>query len=216
MNISFKYTTYSQMKRHYKEKQIRREYTTARDIIRKRIKQMEKTAKTGMYSKGLRIKGQFYAGKIDPTKYGFYQKYKKGVPRLRDLSIDEATKELSEMKKWLQDPTSTIEGLYQDIKQRVHGLRQYGYKGINAENFKTFTDYMEQYRAQKLDHVVGSPEAADLYYSTRRIGVSPEELLKNLKLYATHQQALQSASASMIAKVKDDPAELRKYLEGLK
>lgn len=215
MNLDFTYSTYNQMRRHYTEKQIRAEYTIARDIIRKRIKQMKKTASTGMYKKGLSLKGRFYAGKIDPTKYGFYQRYKNGIPRLRDLDINQATKELSEMKKWLQDPTSTIEGLYKDIRARVHGLRAYGYIGVNSGNFKDFTDYMEMYRATKLDHIIGSPEAADLYYYTQTKGIDKVELVKNMKIYARYVDNLEKAKAEKIASVKGDPSELTKYLRSL-
>lgn len=207
--------TYLSIMRHESEKQIRTEFTAARDIIRKRIKQMEKTGSTGFYQKGLRIKGKMYAGKIDPRDYGFYQKYKDGVPRLRDLTLEQATKELAEMKQWLKAPESTVAGLYQSVKARTAGLRKAGFKGLKSSDLASFGAFMKAYRAQFTDHVPGSPDAAEVYikWHTR---LSDDQMLDMLQMYKDYKNVISKAEEKVIDKLAGNPSKLKEYFEGLK
>lgn len=226
--IDLRYVTVNQMLRHYSEKQVREEYTRARAIIQKRIKQIEKTGskKNSIYEKGLKIKGKFYRGAIDPRDYGFYKKYKNGAPKLRGKTSSQAIMELAEMKQWLASPTSTVEGLYKNVSSRVRGLRHTGatekfpggynyFKGLKSSDFASFTSFMEEYRSKKYDRVMGSPEVVEVYTKASQLGLTNEDIMDNLKTLVMHQKELEKANPADIKRALTGGDSLREYLESL-
>lgn len=155
--------------------QQKREYTALRDIVNKRIKRMS-NAKV--------VNG------VNPRESEFYKKWEKGVPRIRDIHGNQLPYILSALKKSVREPESTIKGYREAIRRRVAGLQAAGYKGITIGNFQQFTKFMEQFRAKKLDHVVGSPEVAEFWTVIQKKKIAQNEFFKHYRAFIQNAEAI--------------------------
>ena len=142
-------------------KKVRREYTRLRDIAQKRLK---------------RIESELKKGDTDWTRTETYKTYSKGVPKLSDISKEHLPYELSKLARWVESNYSRIGYLKKRTKSSIKKLHEDGYEFINERNIMDFTDFMEEYRRQKLDHVYGSPVAVELYGALQERGISPDEI----------------------------------------
>lgn len=157
-------------------KEQRREYTALRDIVQKRIKRMA-TAKVK-------------EGEANPRESEFYEKWKNGVPKLKDLKGNQLPYILAALKQSVQSPASTIKGYKQFVKQRVKGMRAAGFVFINEGNLAAFGDFMEEFRAQKLDHIYGSPEVAEFWVTIQKKKIDETDFFQHFQEYMDNAQAI--------------------------
>lgn len=165
------------IKTKLKEQEQRAEYTALRDIIQKRIKRIAK----------YKVK----EGEADPREGEFYKRWSKGVPKLKDINKERIPYILSAMIRSLQEKASTIKGFQQETQSRIKGLQDIGLPVTN-KNIGDFTNFMEVYRAQKLDKVIGSPEVADLWGEAEKKKVNTNKVWKTFQNYMTDKKKLQS------------------------
>lgn len=142
-------------------KEVRREYTRLRDIAQKRLKRIESESKKG---------------DTDWTRTETYKTYRKGVPKLSNISKEHLPYELSKLARWVESDYTRIGYLKKRKKSSIKKLHERGYKFINERNFLDFTAFMEEYRRQKLDHVYGSTDAVELYWALQKRKISPDEV----------------------------------------
>lgn len=180
------------MKKHPElEKQYKKQYSAARDIIQKRLKRI----------RAYKVK----PGEFDPRQSQFYlgweKRYGGSVPKLKDLKGDQLAYLLDDMKRSLKDPiTSTIEGLQISTELRLQGLYKHGYGVvpgtekddtpeyfITKKNMADFGNFMERYRALH-QHSIGSPEAVDMYMYVKSVGMTNTEFFKEFKEYFSSKE----------------------------
>lgn len=194
--------------------QQKREYTALRDIIQKRLKRIEANARRGDYDK---------PDVADPREFPFYSywftNYGGEVPKLSTISKKDLPYILTMMKKQIGSynpqtngygwETATLKGVNGYAASRVAGLQAAGFTGINVNNLAAFGRFMEQFRAQKLDHVTGSPDAVEIYIATRGKGLTASYIMKNFAYFQQNQNNLQNMSGRDI---RDDIQQLKATL----
>lgn len=185
--------------------QQRREYTEVRDIIQKRLKRIDANAVAGKYDSN---RGQ------DPRRYAFYkywQSYGGRVPKLSEINEKDIPKLLAMMKQQVGSETQredgsiykgwetgTMKGIAEYTKNRIEGLHKAGYTEINEDNIADFGEFMEQYRARHYDHIIGSPEAVELYVKTQFKGINKKELLENFSYFVQHEAEIENMDKDTI------------------
>lgn len=142
-------------------KEVRREYTRLRDIAQKRLKRIESEAKKGV---------------TDWTRTETYKTYSKGIPKLSDVSKKHLPYELSKLARWTESNYSRVGYLKKRMRASIKKLHESSYDFIDESNFIDFTEFMDEYRSQKMDHVYGSSDAAELYGALQKRGISPDEV----------------------------------------
>lgn len=141
-------------------KEVRREYTRLRDIAQKRLKRIEAASK----------------GATDWTRTETYKTYRNGVPKLSDISREHLPYELAKLSRWVESEYSKIGYLKKRMRSSIKKLHERGYDFVNERNFLDFTEFMEEYRRQKLDHIYGSPDVVELYGALKERGISSGEV----------------------------------------
>ena len=155
-------------------KEVRREYTRLRDIAQKRLKRIEAASK----------------GSTDWTRIETYKTYRKGIPKLSDISKERLPYELSKLARWVESDYSKIGYLKKRMKSSIKNLHERGYKFINEGNFLDFTAFMEEYRRQKLDYVYGSPDAVELYGAIQKRGICASDLYNDFMDWLENAESL--------------------------
>ena len=154
-------------------KELHREYTRLRDIAQKRLKRIEAGSK----------------GDTDWTRIEIYKTYRNGVPKLSDVSKEHLPYELSKLARWTESNNSRIGYLKKRMRSSIKALHEREYDFIDEANFLDFTEFMDEYRAQKLDHVYGSPDAAELYGALEKRGISPDEVYDEFYNWLENKEA---------------------------
>lgn len=155
-------------------KEVRGEYTRLRDIAQKRLKRIEEASK----------------GATDWTRTEAYKTYRKGVPKLSDISKEHLPYELSKLARWLESDYSRIGYLKKRMKSSIKKFHERGYTFVNERNFLDFTAFMEEYRRQKLDYVYGSPDAVELYGALQKRGISSADVYNDFMDWLENEEAL--------------------------
>lgn len=164
------------IQRKLTQKQQRAEYTALRDIVNKRIKRISSA----------KVK----PGEANPRESEFYKRWKDGVPKIRDVPGRRLPYLLSALIRDVQNPETTMKGYKESVDKRVKALHAAGYKFVNAGNLAAFGEFMEQYRAQKLDHIYGSPEVAEFYKVMVKKGISQKEFFKHFRAFMANRAAI--------------------------
>ena len=170
-------------------KEVRREYARLRGIASKRLKRIEAASK----------------GATDWTRIETYKTYRKGVPKLSDISKGHLPYELSKLARWLESDYSRIGYLKNRMRSSIKALHERGYDFIDEANFLDFTEFMDEYRSQKLDHVYGSSDAVELYGAMKERGISPDEV------YDEFYDWLENKEAFSKTRVKKKHGTLKSY-----
>ena len=154
------------------EAQIRKEYTRLRDIAQKRLKRLEK------------------AGYADTD---VYKRNIKHYPVLSDIkSKNELSSRLSDLARFVSSQRSTVKGLKEIKKKSLETLHEHGYDFVNNENYEAFGKFMEEYRAQKLDAIYDSGEAADTFGIMERHHISISQIKSDFEKWLANREVLDS------------------------
>lgn len=140
---------------------VRKEYSRLRDIQQKRIKRL----KSAGYD-------DIKAYKMNANHY----------PKLKDIkSNQELSQRLSDLARFIYSDT-TVTKLNRIRDKALATLHENNYTFVNKENFKEFGQFMEEYRAQKLDEQgYDSGDAAEVYGFTLKHDLDPEEVKKDFE-----------------------------------
>ena len=140
---------------------VRKEYSRLRDIQQKRIKRL----KSAGYD-------DIKAYKMNANHY----------PKLKDIkSNQELSQRLSDLARFIYSDT-TVGRLNRIRDKALATLHENHYTFVTKENFKEFGQFMEEYRAQKLDEQgYDSGDAAEVYGFTLKHDLDPEEVKKDFQ-----------------------------------
>lgn len=81
--------------------------------------------------------------------------------------------------------SSSVSG-YRDIQDKqIRSLQAKGYEFVNKSNLRQFGDFMDYFRSRKDAKSYGSGTVADTFNKAAKQGISPKELEKHFKFYAS-------------------------------
>ena len=154
----------------YTDAELRKEYSRLRSIARKRLERMS----TSEYSESqtyLKHKNLF-------------------VPVAQIRGKKQLAELLTSVEEFVSSRKSSIRGLNAIRRQSIETLHRHGYDFVTKENYKIFTDFMQDF-SDKFARSYGSPTGDELKAfiegrSKRR--VSPEELKAALDKYMEDMQ----------------------------
>lgn len=176
-------------------KAVRAEYTRLRDIEQKRIKRME----------------------VDP-KYTRTQVYKQNAgkyPKLSEMKGDRLPYLLSALQRFVSAKGSTISGIKEIRAKQLETLHKHEYTFVIEENLSDFGEFMEEFRAQKLDEQYDSGDAADTFYMVQKHGLDPADIEKEFTWWLeNHQEA--SKMKKSTGKYAGSADKLRRRVEAKK
>ena len=187
------YTVYAnRIGRGIPEKEIRKEYTRLRDILRKRIETINKSEFAGQG-----IAGQF------PD----------GLPKLSEMRPEDLPYVLQQFATAIRSNSGSLKGLRKRRKDTLESLHESGYTNINEENIASFARFMEEARERGLEKVYGSDTIATLYDTTIAIGISPDEVMKDFTWWVDNVEDLEEVSFKLRERGEDVTADrIRKEL----
>jgi hypothetical protein len=154
--------------RRHTEKELRQEYTRLRDIAQKRLSRIGATefAETQTYKN--------WAGRFPMTKT---------IKDPKTLALA-----LADVANYVGGGM-TLKTMKQQRARSLETLHEHKYSDINEANFKRFGNFMDKYRAAKLDVIYDSKRAVKIFADKPdRVNTSPsrlEELFKadDIKYY---------------------------------
>lgn len=159
---------------------VRKEYTRLRDIAQKRLKRMGESMfkETNVY-------------KFNVRHY----------PKLAQIkSPQELAGRLADLAAFIESPYSTVSKQKKIMKKSIATLHEHEYTFVTEDNFLSFTDFMEEYRAQHFDDIYDSGDAADAYGVTIKHELDPEKVKADFEFWLENienAKALKRSKKSM-------------------
>lgn len=152
------------------EKEARKEYSRLRSIARKRLERLEKSEfkESATY---LNNKDRFTP-----------------LPEIKN--IQELYKKLADVARFVKGERSKISGLKNERKKALETLKERGYGFINKDNFKAFTEFMDEMRAQKLAESYDSGDTYELFVIATKKKITSEEIFSNFQLFLDNKESL--------------------------
>ena len=175
------------------EKEIRKEYTRLRDILRKRIETINKSEFAGQG-----IAGQF----------------PQGLPKLTEIRREDLPYVLQQFATAIRSNSGSLKGLRKRRKETLESLHESGYTNINQENIASFARFVEEARDRGLAKVYGSDNIASMFDETTALGIDPDDLLKDFEWWKENIDEAEEAASELRSRGEDVTAEnIRKELE---
>ena len=189
-----KYTVYAnRIGSGIPEKEIRKEYTRLRDILRKRIETINKSEFAGQG-----IAGQF----------------PQGLPKLAEIRPEDLPYLLQQAATAINSSAGSLKGLRHRRSETIKSLQERGYTNIDETNISSFVRFMEEARERGIDRVYGSDTIATLYDTTIAIGISPDEVMNDFTWWVDNVEDIEEVSYKLRKRGEDVTAEkIRKELE---
>jgi hypothetical protein len=173
-------------------KLVRAEYTRLRDIEQKRIKRMG-----------------------EHPEYRRTQVYKQNAgkyPKLADIKGGQLPYKLSALQRFVTAKASTITGMKEIRAKQLETLHKHEYNFVTEENLSEFGEFMEEFRAQKLDEQYDSGDAADTFYMVQKHGLDPLDIEKEFNFWLeNHKEA--AGMKKSTGKYAGSAAKLRRRVE---
>lgn len=150
------------------EKEIRRIYSEYRKIANKR------------------------AARMRAAGYGDYEVAQTYFPTTKSLNTEELREQFADLNRYLRDVRTKIKPLKAYESEALKSLHKHGYKFVNHENFKLFSDFMDWARARAgaNDRVYGSSRIAQMFQQKERLKISANALQKNFDYYLENLEAV--------------------------
>lgn len=124
------------------------------------------------------------------TEWEDTQVYKYNANRYKTLSeIDsgggarELASLLTDLHDYVNAKTATISGLERQRAQAIETLHDRGYTFVTKDNFKMFTQFMDDLRQKKIASLYDSERLAELFATAEKNGVSIASLEQRLLTY---------------------------------
>ena len=147
---------------------VRKEYTRLRDISQKRLKRLNA------------------AGLADTE---VYKKNVNHYPKLKDIkSANELSARLSDLSRFILAERSTVSGFKTIIEKSLKTLHEHGYTFVTKKNYKYFSEFMAEYRYQKLDMIYDSGEAADTFGVLENHHIKPDQIKKDFEYWVENHK----------------------------
>lgn len=118
------------------------------------------------------------------AKSSIYKTSKNRFKRLDDIKdADELAHLIVEVKKFLENPLSTVTGQKKNVQSTIEVLHEHGFKFVNQSNFSDFAMFMDRMRALSLSSSYDSDDSAKVWNKIRKQGGTPEEIAEAFSKY---------------------------------
>ena len=161
-------------------REMRREYARLRDIAQKRLKRL---------------------AVAEPESYA-YRMNKGAYAPTRTLSDREVQQLLPQLAKFIAAKTGTVSGIRSQQAKAVAKLHSHGYMGITTTNYKQFSEFMEQWHADKKSHFVGSPPVVEFFEFTQKQEIPWEVIKEDFAHWLRQRKNLEKYVAKLESKNK--------------
>lgn len=148
---------------------VRKEYSRLRDIAQKRLARLEI---------------------LEPDSYAYRKNAGRFAPA-RGQSTADLRAQLPELAKFIAAKTGSVTGIRAQRAKAVAALQERGYTGITKQNIKAFGEFMDEWRAKKLDRTIGSPTAAELFEFTQDNEIPWETVKENFAGWLREREKLE-------------------------
>ncbi len=124
------------------------------------------------------------------TEWEDTQVYRYNAQRYKTLAeidkgggVRELASLLTDLHEYVNAKTATISGLERQRAQAIETLHDRGYTFVNKDNFKMFTQFMDDLRQKKIASLYDSERLAELFSTAEKTGVSIASLEQRLLTY---------------------------------
>lgn len=155
------------------EKEARREYQRLRKAALKRIARLAQSEYKSDYI----------------VKHG----KARFSPSSQIVSLSALSRMLSDVRRFLESPQSSITGRRETEARTIKTLRAHGYDFVTKDNIKQFGEFMDVARMQAGGKLLSSDRVADLYDAAERKEIPPEQLLKDFGYWLTNLMELKKS-----------------------
>lgn len=150
-------------------KEVRAEYSRLRSIARKRLNRLANSEFSG--SQAYRMNRNLY------------------VP-LKDIKDSRTLySKLTMLSRFIVSEQSTVTGQSRIRDKTISTLHERGYTMVNKFNFLDFVDFMEDFRARKLNKLYDSSQALELFDLAESKGYDSLELTKDFDAFMKNKAA---------------------------
>lgn len=150
------------------DRMIRQEYSRLRDIAEKRLKRLAAE---------------------EPGSYAYRKNVGEYLPA-RGQETAALRAKLPQLAKFIAAKTGTVRGIRSQRSRAITTLHEHGYTGINAGNIKAFGEFMDEWRARKLDRTIGSPPVYEFFMFTKQNSIPWEVIKEHFADWLAHREEL--------------------------
>lgn len=124
--------------------------------------------------------------------------FRKGMPSARNLSDEEKLRLLKEASAFMRGSRSSYSGWKRSEIEQMESLNE-SLDGVfhfnNLEEFRKYGEFMGemQTRAGTMWGGGESSQVRELYFASQRLGIDPNQFLKNYEYWLEHAEKLQKA-----------------------
>ena len=158
------------------QNEIKKEYTSLRDILNKRIQRIHKSD----------FAGQGIAGR-----------FPQGLPKLAEIAPEDLPYLLQQAATALNSRGGSLKGLQMRQSETIKSLRERGYRNISDSNIRAFANFMEEARDRGLEKVYGSDTIATMYDSIVALDISPEAIMQDFAWWLDNIDMAETKAAEM-------------------
>lgn len=151
-------------------KEVRKEYSRLRSIERKRMYRMLGTE----FEKSAEFAKNYMA--YDPVK------------ELNDVAI---LYQLAKLAREVESPYNTLKAQKELREQKLSTLHEHGYDFVNEGNFFEFGQFMNDYRARKLDQIYDSDSAAEVFRDAEKLNVDISKIKEDFDFWLENKKAME-------------------------
>ena len=155
------------------EKEARKEYQRLRKAALKRIARLAQSE----YKSD-------YIVKHGKTRFS---------PSSQIVSLSALSRSLSDIRRFLESPQSSITGRREPEARTIKTLRSHGYKFVTKDNIKQFGEFMDAARMKAGGKLLSSDRVADLYDQSERKAIPADELLRDFEYWAKNLSELKKS-----------------------
>ena len=155
------------------EKEARREYQRLRKAALKRIARLAQSE----YKSD-------YIAKHGKDRFS---------PSSQIVSMRALSRSLSDVRRFLESPQSSITGRRETEARTIKTLRAHGYDFVTKDNIKQFGEFMDVARMQSGGKLLSSDRVSELYDAAERKEIPPEQLLKDFGYWLTNLMELKKS-----------------------
>lgn len=161
------YTPYTLKQKTAKE--LKEEYNRLRKTANRRIETMSRSEFTGAE---------------------IYQRHKEGFGSPGKMTKSQLVYRLADLSRFISSEIGTVAGLRRYVDRNIETLRRHGYTFINRKNFIRFTEFMEEWRNQKLNRIYDSARVMELFETVEKKQLPPETIYQDFEDYLKEQKKL--------------------------
>lgn len=167
--------TWKFLKENFTEAEMKREYSRLRDIAQKRLARMGETefGRSATYEQNV-------------GKFPVLQTFKGDHGRIKNKAAFART--LSQLSRFVESPISTVRGQRAVQAQTIASLHDHGYAFVNESNYWDFIDFMEEFRARKLDKMYDSDRIAKMYNAARKKDIPAQVLYDDFEYFVKNRR----------------------------